>query len=185
MKTCDIASCDRPHRANGLCSTHYSRVRRRGSVDDPVELTLDAMLWRYIGSAEPGACWDWQGSRTNLGYGQLMLRKKTLLAHRVAWQLIRGEIPAGLQLDHLCRNRGCVNPDHLEPVTVRKNILRGMAPPAKNARKTQCSRGHELSGPNMTIIAGRRQCKTCGALRSRMWWKRKQSRIAALEADEP
>lgn len=100
-------------------------------------------------------CWNWT-AHTLSGYGQLDHRA----AHRFSYEHHIGPIPDGLQIDHLCRNRRCVNPEHLEPVTQRENILRGEAPAAYLARQTHCKRGHEFTSDN--ILAGRwRRCKRC------------------------
>jgi hypothetical protein len=83
-------------------------------------------------------------------------------AHRFAWELLRGAIPDGLTLDHLCRNRRCVNPDHLEPVTAVENTMRGQAPHAINARKTHCLRGHAFDEENTYVRSdGARICRAC------------------------
>lgn len=73
------------------------------------------------------ACWIWQGEINRNGYGRVWIAGLRVMAHRAVWQIIRGDIPDGLVLDHLCRNRACCNPCHLEPVTVRENTLRGEA----------------------------------------------------------
>jgi hypothetical protein len=79
-----------------------------------------------------------------------------------------GEIPRGMTLDHICRNRDCCNPAHLEPVTVKENILRGDSLSARNARKTHCHRGHPLAGDNLSLPpSGGRKCKACGRERKR------------------
>ena len=83
-------------------------------------------------------------------------------AHRVVYEILVGPIPVGLELDHLCRNRACVNPDHLEPVTTRTNLLRGYSPWACRARQTHCKRGHEFTPENTYGTGdGRRYCRTC------------------------
>lgn len=89
-----------------------------------------------------GDCWAWTGAHHVEGYGEFQMDGRRLRAHRVAWEWAHGPIPVGLEPDHLCRNRACVNPDHLELVTHRVNILRGLAPTAINAAKTECPRGH-------------------------------------------
>lgn len=88
--------------------------------------------------------------------------RKPVRAHRFMYRLLRGEIPAGLQLDHLCRVRHCVNPWHLEAVTARVNVLRGIGPTAQNAQKTRCPLGHPLSDENTYRNAqGERRCRIC------------------------
>lgn len=110
-------------------------------------------------------CWEWAGRRRS-GYGRVYHNGRTVQAHRLAYTLANGPIPSGLTIDHLCRNRACVNPAHLEAVTMRVNILRGMSPPAKNARKTRCVRGHLLAGSNLVEYAlPRRRCRACMQLR--------------------
>lgn len=86
------------------------------------------------------------------------------MAHRLAYSDIHGEIPKPLVVDHLCRNRRCVNPDHMEVVDIRTNVMRGEGAGAKHSRKTHCQHGHELSGDNLRINnVGHRVCKRCQA----------------------
>jgi hypothetical protein len=140
-------------------------------------------LWRRVDRS--GECWTWTGVTKN-GYGHYCgwdasaRRKVNLMAHRAVWTLLRGDIPQGLQLDHLCRNRLCVNPEHLEPVTQVENVRRGASPSADNARKTICMRGHALEGENLYVTPGRgyRQCRECVRLR----WLRFAERRRAGEA---
>jgi hypothetical protein len=110
----------------------------------------------------------WIGCKTKNGYGRMHVgsryegNDRNVLAHRVAYELARGPIPDGLQVDHICRTRSCINPDHLELVTQRENILRGEGGSARNARKTHCIRGHELMPPNLRIGPdGARCCRAC------------------------
>jgi len=113
-------------------------------------------------------CWEWTGkiSKTT-GYGHLGSVGKHYLAHRASYIALRGPIPIGLVIDHLCRNRICVNPKHMEIVDMRTNILRGESVPAINSKKTRCLRGHVLNGRNLYLTPdGRRQCKECGVIRS-------------------
>lgn len=108
-------------------------------------------------------CWNWTGYVGAEGYGQIRLPDgpTSRETHRVAYEVLVGPIPSGLVLDHLCRNRACFNPEHLEPVTNRVNILRGEGKSAINARKSHCERGHELTPENVYTNRGARVCKTC------------------------
>jgi hypothetical protein len=114
-------------------------------------------------SPEPNSgCWLWDGARFDTGYGKTFIGEKRVLAHRVVYELLRGPIPQGLQIDHLCRVRCCVNPDHMEPVTRVVNVMRGESPIAKNARKTHCLNGHEFSADNTYILKDKsRLCRAC------------------------
>lgn len=104
------------------------------------------------------------------GYGffNVMGELPTGLAHRIAWLLLRGDIPDGLVIDHLCRNRWCVNPWHMDPVPLWLNTLRGNHPSAVARRTNQCRRGHEFTGENTYRLPdGTRRCRTCVRLRVR------------------
>lgn len=115
-------------------------------------------------------CWWWRGALTGHGYGSFRVGKKMPGAHRVAWELLRGPIPKGQQIDHLCRNRACVNPDHMEVVSPAINYLRGHGVGALNARKTRCKRGHEFTAANtITDPGGGRHCRTCRKATKAAW----------------
>lgn len=114
-------------------------------------------------------CWEWTGHIEPDGYGLVRREGKNLRAHRFVFMMFKGEISQGLQLDHLCRNRRCVNPSHLEPVTHRENQMRGETIIAANASKTHCPRGHELIEGNLVVTAlkkGMRTCKRCATDRA-------------------
>ena len=95
-------------------------------------------------------CWEWRGALSSKGYGNFGVGNgRTGHSHRVAYLALIGDIPPQLELDHLCRNRACVNPAHLEAVSGRVNNLRGTSPAALRARRTHCPRGHALRGNNL------------------------------------
>lgn len=106
-------------------------------------------------------CWEWQSTLINGLYGQFWDGRRQVYAHRWSYEHHVSPIPAGLQIDHLCRNTRCVNPDHLEPVTPRENTLRGSSIVAANAVKTHCRLGHPLAGENLLVLPRGRGCRAC------------------------
>lgn len=144
---------------------------------------LPERFWAKVAQADSG-CWEWTAGRDPKGYGRFKAEVGTL-AHRVTYLTLVGSHAEGLELDHLCRNRACCNPAHLEPVTRRENVLRSpIANAAVNARKTHCIRNHELSGANVRSNSkGGRECVTCYQeyMRTyrREWWRRKHGKTAA------
>lgn len=125
-------------------------------------------FWRNV--AKNDGCWMWGARLDQTGYGRVYIRARghrfSVAAHRLAYMLLVGDIPHGLELDHLCRVRSCVRPDHLEPVTHYENDRRGAHPNAIAHRTGICRRGHEISGANAYRRKdGRKQCWQCIALR--------------------
>jgi len=116
-----------------------------------------------------GQCWQWTAGVISTGYGMFHRSKtKGVLAHRYAYELLIGPIPDGLVIDHLCRNRRCVNPAHLEAVTMRVNTRRGLSVSTFNALKTDCPAGHPYSPENTYISPkGSRICRACARERDR------------------
>lgn len=167
-RMCSISGCSRVLVARGWCGTHYARWRNHGDpsyTERPTWGQPDHVRFFAKVDAE-GDCWQWTGSTSPNGYGGFIGIK----AHRWAWTYLVGPIPEGLELDHLCRNRSCVNPDHLEPVPRLVNMRRGYSLLAMNARKTHCPKGHPYAGENLRIYTRpggtpSRYCRAC----SREW----------------
>lgn len=169
---CSVEDCSNEHKNSGYCAKHYSRWRRWGDPlgSRPV-VPSEERFWSRVKkngpmpaqAKAPGPCWEWTGTRRSNGYGAFKPTETTQqLAHRYAWELLRSPIPAGLVIDHLCRNRACVNPDHLEVVTLGENTRRGFGISTWNRLKTHCPQGHPYSVENTYIHPkGSRICRIC------------------------
>jgi hypothetical protein len=129
--------------------------------------TLEERFWSKVERVEGDSCWKWLGGKNSQKYGAFFIDGRNWPAHRISYELVVGEIPEGLVLDHLCRNTSCVNPAHLEPVTNAENVLRGEGVTAANRRKTHCPMGHPYSEPNTGVSAGKRYCRACRAVRQK------------------
>lgn len=129
-------------------------------------------------------CWCWTAGKNRKGYGIVGRDGSTLLAHRLVYELLAGKIQKGLELDHICRRRNCTNPAHLEQVTHRENVLRGVGPIARNAAKTHCKHGHELSVDNLVpkdwLNRGHRRCLAC----TKAWEQARYARHVAKKQAE-
>lgn len=124
------------------------------------------------------SCWEWTAYTRN-GYGQFRLNKKTKFAHRIAYELIKGKIPIGLVIDHLCRNTSCVNPEHLEAVPQKENVKRGLTGKNRGLQqksKTHCPQGHEYSKENTYVWKNEgRKCRICINQRKKQHYKKLNS----------
>lgn len=184
-RTCSIEGCERPHNARGWCTTHYERWRRHG---DPLKVIpavgrtdgdfmlrseIEERFWPKVHvPANPLDCWNWLGGDRGEGYGQFFFKKKNHFAHRISYELSVGTIGPGLQIDHLCRNRGCVNPLHLQAVPAAINIQR-----KPRSTASHCPAGHPYSGDNLRMsTTGRRECRACGIERA---LRRRQAKRSA------
>lgn len=142
----------------------------------------ERLLAKAIINWETG-CWEWSAHRQSNGYGKIREAgqgSKKLFVHRVSYEMFVGPIPAGFQIDHLCRVRHCLNPAHLEAVTPRVNTLRGETITAVNAAKTHCPQGHEYTPENTYMAAdGKRSCRGCWpAMKARAKARRKAAAMA-------
>lgn len=146
-----------------------SNVRR-----DPHERFLELV------GRSPNGHWVWAGVLSN-GYGNFWDGQRKVPAHRWAYEHWVGPIPEGMQIDHLCRIRQCVNPEHLEPVTPRENVLRSDSPPGLSHRTGKCKHGHEMTPENTSYTkSGSRQCKTCRRASFKRYRDKKLGRPAGL-----
>jgi hypothetical protein len=156
-------------------------VRRSGDIYERLALGAER---------HDTGCWLWIGALSPKGYGLVQYRGRQRRAHRVSYEVNVGPIPHGLVLDHLCRVRRCINPDHLEAVTIQENLARGLSFSAVNAQKTECVAGHPLSGENLIVASyGRgieRVCRECRRRRRRKSMRTlKAKRRAAKRPDHP
>lgn len=181
--------------ARGLCRLHYDRWWRFGDVNakltrHPQGTPVSVRLWSFVDSGAGGDdCWIYTGSiNPQWGYGRIKIDGRQVPAHRVAYELAVGPIPAGMDLDHLCHTRDlscpggpdcphrkCVNPSHLEPTTGRENRLRGRSIMAVNAAKTHCKRGHPFDEANTYYSKRGRICRACQNASQRAYQQRKRS----------
>lgn len=134
---------------------------------------LPPRFWTKV-EANAGGCWLWIASLDSKGYGHVWWNGRTRGACRVAYEILVADVPIGLDLDHLCRVRNCVNPAHLEPVTRQVNVLRGVGPSAVHAQALRCPSGHPYDEANTYRWRGWRMCRACSAARSRARAKKKR-----------
>lgn len=174
--TCTI--CGKTAIARGWCKAHYRRWQNYG---DPTHVPSPPshadLFWGKV--KKTPTCWLWTGATSEKGYGHFGAGGRSRLAHRVAYELIVGVIPEGLTIDHLCRVRNCVNPDHLEPVTGAENTRRGHA--GKHfADRTRCPKGHPYDEQNTRYSKrGTRVCKACQDAMTRAYRERSPEKVRA------
>ena len=138
-------------------------------------ITAITRFLSHIKISKDNTCWEWTGTKTHDGYGQISFNGKTIPTHRFIYEYMYGTIPAELQLDHLCRNRACANHKHLEAVSHQENMLRGISFASINHQKTHCPQGHEYILANTYHTpAGGRRCRICVREASRRYKLKQQ-----------
>lgn len=171
-RLCEIEGCNKPHFGRGWCNMHWSRWRKHGdpSVTMTPNLVVGTAKGRFyskVALPNENGCMLWLGARTPNGYGQLTVGGKRVSAHRMAYELMVGPIPEGLEIDHVkargCKSRSCCAIEHLDLVTKAENIRRGDAG-VNNAVKSHCPSGHPYSESNTYVLPSRpnaRYCRAC------------------------
>lgn len=143
--TCITDGCDRARHCRKLCKMHYLRAWRAGQTAPLPRLTAEQRFWKGVSKTD--TCWEWTAGKNSDGYGSIYVDGKHTKTHRYSYELVNGPIPEGMVIDHICHNRGCVNPDHLRLATVKQN-------------------SENLSGPRVSNVnSGVR-----GVHRKRNWW---------------
>lgn len=173
---CRVEGCKRVAQAKELCTTHYNRWLAHGDPLAVAYIVGDHVkrFWSKVDRRGASECWPWLGYVAPTGYGQMGIRHRSVLAHRMAYELLRGPIPAEMDLDHTCHDpavcfegtscphRRCVNPAHLQPATHRANLLRSNSPAMLNAQKESCDQGHAFDDENTyRRPSGGRECRAC------------------------
>ena len=164
--TCSIEGCTTNSRARGMCFTHYQRQRRASLtpvVVDPM-VKIEARFWSKVDMS--GDCWEWLGSHGKHGHGTFSMVidgvAKTPGAHRVAYELVKGPIPEGMHIDHICHNPPCVNPDHLRPVTHKQNHENRKGASANSATGVRGVHKSPATGRYRAIVVHNRKAHSCG-----------------------
>lgn len=163
--TCKQPDCERDTLALGFCRVHYKRFKKWGDPNKVKRPRPPAeRFWSKVEKSD--GCWEWAGTKYRNGYGKFTVGKTQYLAHRYAYELNIAKIPDGLVIDHLCRNRGCVNPAHLEAVTNEENLARGLGYRIMNGMDDSCIHGHKYTQENTYYgpTRGDIRCRTCARI---------------------
>lgn len=175
VRTCAVPDCGGAYYARGYCNKHWARWRKHGDPSVSYrEIPPEERFWPKVNRDGPipafaphlGPCWIWTAASIKtqtegVRYGAFSIGGGPKLAHRVSYEFAKGPILDGLEVDHLCRITLCVNPNHLEAVTGRENVLRSSSPAAESAARTHCNRGHPYDPENTRVYRGARRCKRC------------------------
>jgi len=133
-------------------------------IDDP---RLPLYFWSHVMPEPNSGCWLWTGALARGGYGKTYIAKRTTIAHRAAFEILIGPVPDGLELDHLCRTKCCINPLHLEPVTSTENNRRARI--ANASSMGVCRKGHAIAGDNRYVTKTSHRCLQCKRENNRIW----------------
>ena len=189
QKSCSIENCHNKVQARNWCSKHYSRWKKTGDVHNYGSCVVGDPKERFYSKIKlEQGCWLWTGKKTSGNYGQFWDGSKYVMAHRWSYSHHVGEIVDDLTIDHLChswdasclggdncRHRSCVNPNHLEPVTICVNILRGNTIAKLNLDKKICSNGHLFNEENTYMQGNRRKCRICRSQVNRAYYMKRKS----------
>lgn len=173
---CAAEGCERRAEKRGWCTKHHARWLRHGTTADPIIVTVEERFWSKVEKTE--TCWLWKASLNRKGYAQFFPQPGKLVeGHRWAWISANGSVPDGLELDHLCKVKHCVNPVHLEAVTHAENMRRWLS------LITHCPQGHPYDEVNTYVTkANVRHCRQCHRDQSREYG-RKLRRLAVQQRE--
>lgn len=183
-RSCRVEGCENlqgEKGGRGWCNKHYLRWWKTGSPTGTLLRPHIDLFWEKVAVRSRNECWQWLGYRDPEGYGRFHERTGsakihiTIRAHRWIYKEVVGDIPEGYVIDHLCRDRGCVNPSHLEAVTNQENLERGWGRRIKNGMVNECINGHEFTSDNTYLHPrGSKVCRTCTARSRRKYELRKK-----------
>lgn len=179
MRICEIAWCSSKHYARGWCYNHYMQWFRTGKVREEPPLTLEQRFWSRVDKT--ATCWLWTGILFPAGYGQIKVNGKVSPAHRIAWYLTTGSMPAGY-LHHSCGVKRCVNPAHLHLHDRKSHAAehKRLGNASGHGRETHCPAGHAYDEKNTHVDrSGSRHCRRCGRDRARARYQRRREENTA------
>ncbi|PMQ19299.1 HNH endonuclease [Glutamicibacter arilaitensis] len=151
-KICSIEGCEKPSRSLKMCKMHYTRQLRHGSPEKVQQIHGDdnSRFWSKVDKTNE--CWNWLGTEHSAGYGKFSIDGKYHYAHRVSYEKLVGEIPPGMEIDHICHNRKCVNPDHLRVTTPKQNNENHQGPKADSVTRVRGVHWYEARSKYMAQV---------------------------------